>query len=1366
MFSIPTLSDLPIEAKYDNIFKPCTAISPSAKPKSLLPSEKQDELFKSIILSTGIVGDSIEQYNEWLYYRLPQEIAHDPIILGTFDPINPQAPQYQNRRYNPSILRKLSFLPNNGPFLTFEAPHVKNTNTLLYPAMAYDLKANYTSRVYGKVVVQDVMRDVNDPNFIVTDEKGFPIFLEPYKEGQVLDNVHLFTISAMVRSAICNLHNLSDDERIKVGTCPLDPGGYYIRNGVDWTVITTEIIAQNKPVLTLDQHRKTTGMNQILRIISKTPYISYLTIIRRNEKSIIELVLNSFSYNAGLTVKEKSQFMQGLNLFAAFMFISPYIQIRDYRDHILSFINPQYKAHLSNILAITENAYLNEFGRYGGDDLRNQLTEKLTKIRSNTYDGKRQNKDSFIQEKLKDINDFANEPVEIRYQILHNEFMENLFPQNTTPLGKIHMLSFTVARYLELLGGFRQLDNRDSWENKKMATLTFQTEKVVYGSWKVQLNAFAAELAGKNIADKSAADLLKMGNFKKNVPDVLERHFTSSIFNANSWASTARSSSKGENLAQMLSRDNLVDTIAHLSRTWASGSGMGKSMQPRNVQASQVCFIDLDETPESDQLGLVKHRTTLCRFSGYIPPQEIYQMIIEMLSGGISTSEGSVEVSTIPETSNVSQASQTSQINPSSTRKTYLPLSDERKPRTHPDAIIIEGMFIGFHNGPELYELIRSKIRTIPRMKYLGLVYVPNERVLHILIDMGRPAAPFLIVNPETRNLVIDEKDLWKAGLNELIRQGALEYLGPWELSFKFVATSIEQLKERKEGLKKMEDELIVLRQKMDYALIRERGDGSGMGAASLGVDSLNNNEIIPSEAISDEAISNETLPDESTLNTYADYETLKTEFLRLQAYYKKQIFFTHAIVHPLGLVSPTISLIPYGNFNQGPRRTLAGKHTRQSIGLRSSIISGGNSLMRVSQSSTVPIVQTLPYKIYGLDKIPGGENMIIAIMTYGGANMEDGIIVNRAYLERGGMMSTVYETVTIKATGTASDVKGQSTKFETPIKDKNKPLQVYANLDEDGIIKINSRVREGDCLAGIIKTNIKGNQVERKDASYYAKKNEIGIVDNIVRNYNLESKIGTVTIRLRYTATSQVGDKTADRHAQKTTITKILDPADMPYFADGSSPAMLFSPFAIPSRMTMGKLWETIAGIYGIYMGETINASAFGEYDFDKMMLTLSLFGVNSKGNRKMFNPITGAEMECEIFAGPNYQQVLHHLVRLKEQVANASSFNAVNREATTGLRFGEMESQATASSGASRLRWWIMTMQSNPMSQVTCLKCGQAAIAGDVHNVYKCHLCGNVNPEGFGLSTYSASVDIMRLTMSGVGIKMALKYGDVLNV
>ena len=118
----------------------------------------------------------------------------------------------------------------------------------------------------------------------------------------------------------------------------------------------------------------------------------------------------------------------------------------------------------------------------------------------------------------------------------------------------------------------------------------------------------------------------------------------------------------------------------------------------------------------------------------------------------------------------------------------------------------------------------------------------------------------------------------------------------------------------------------------------------------------------------------------------------------------------THLEISPLSMLGLATSLVPYGNFNQSTRLNAGSKNQKQAIGFYAS-----NFAVRLDMDVNIlhypqrPIVQSDMHDVWDYDKHPAGQNVVVAIMSYKGYNMEDAIIINRASLDRGFGRSTYF---------------------------------------------------------------------------------------------------------------------------------------------------------------------------------------------------------------------------------------------------------------------------------------------------------------------------------------------------------------------
>ena len=90
-----------------------------------------------------------------------------------------------------------------------------------------------------------------------------------------------------------------------------------------------------------------------------------------------------------------------------------------------------------------------------------------------------------------------------------------------------------------------------------------------------------------------------------------------------------------------------------------------------------------------------------------------------------------------------------------------------------------------------------------------------------------------------------------------------------------------------------------------------------------------------------------------------------------------------------------------------------------------------------------------------------------------------------------------------------------------------------------------------------------------------YIKKGQLGYVDKAFISDEEGRRLAK--IRIREERIPAISLKFCSRCGQKGTIGNIIPESDMPFTKDGLRPDIIINPHAIPSRMTIGQLIETI---------------------------------------------------------------------------------------------------------------------------------------------------------------------------------------------
>ena len=210
------------------------------------------------------------------------------------------------------------------------------------------------------------------------------------------------------------------------------------------------------------------------------------------------------------------------------------------------------------------------------------------------------------------------------------------------------------------------------------------------------------------------------------------------------------------------------------------------------------------------------------------------------------------------------------------------------------------------------------------------------------------------------------------------------------------------------------------------------------------------------------------------------------------------------------------------------------------------------------------------------------------------------------------------------------------------------------------------------------------------------------------------------IKILLRDTRCPEIGDKFSSRHGQKGVCGLIVQQEDMPFSDLGICPDIIMNPHGFPSRMTVGKLIELLAGKAGVLDGQFHYGTAFGGDKVADVSADLIRNGFNYAGKDYVTSGITGEPLQAYIYFGPVYYQKLKHMVLDKMHARSRGPRAVLTRQPTEGrsrdggLRLGEMERDCLIGYGASLLLLERLMISSDIFEVDVCGQCGLLGYSG----------------------------------------------------
>jgi DNA-directed RNA polymerase II subunit RPB2 len=495
----------------------------------------------------------------------------------------------------------------------------------------------------------------------------------------------------------------------------------------------------------------------------------------------------------------------------------------------------------------------------------------------------------------------------------------------------------------------------------------------------------------------------------------------------------------------------------------------------------------------------------------------------------------------------------------------------------------------------------------------------------------------------------------------------------------------------------------------------------------------------------------------------------------------KKNKYYTHVEIDPSLILGVMGNLIIYPQHNPVTRNSFSCGQSKQAVSMYHT-----NYQMRIDKMGVVlnygqiPLIKSRYLEYINNEEIPYGVNAIVAIMCYTGYNVEDAILINEGAIQRGIFRTTYYSMY--EAREESSKVSGMVNSRFANIEKNNvvkiKPGYDYSLLDDHGMIKENTPLNDKIVLIGKITSDME-NKDRFIDDSVKPKKGQLGFVDKSFITQG-EEGFNIAKVRIREERIPAIGDKMASRSGQKGTLGLIIPEEDMPFTADGIRPDLIINPHAIPSRMTIGQIVESLFGKVCTSYGAFGDCTAFQVKgsNYSTYAPFLVKAGFNSTGNQILYNGMNGEQIQSDIYIGPTYYMRLKHMVKDKINYratgprTNLTRQTVQGRANDGGLRIGEMERDGVLAHGMSYFLNESFMIRGDEYYMAVCNKTGAIAIYNEVKNLFLSPFADgpvkfHTNPDGSmniqNVSKFGRSFSVIRIPYS---FKLLIQELQTMNI
>lgn len=480
----------------------------------------------------------IESFDHFINYRLQKTIEEEPEIR-----IKLGKDEYYHVQFGQVFVDRPYILDEN------------RTVRYITPKEARLRELTYSSIVSVDVVASHLRwSGESDSQPVVLSEKTY-------------HRLPICRMPMMVMSCMCNIREMSKEQREREGECRFDLGGYFIIRGKERVIIAQERINYN---------------------------IVYLFEPKQNSKSIVNAEIRSMSDETGHSVFVQMKLLVDYKL----VMNIPYIT----HDIPLGCVFRAYGCSMEDMHHLTRNLQAS---------VKCKMVHHYLMYDYLMYDSQ-EDACRFICQHVS-YNITKERRQKYVNQILYNEIFPHLGITSTT-LQKILFVGHMLNRIVDVFTGKCRMDDRDHINNKRIETSGVLIGDLFRTLYKRMIRSIEPHLVKR-----------------PDISIILTRTNSITLglkhcFSTGNWG-IPKSNYIRTGVSQVLSRLTFNSTLSHLRRCLIPIGKEGKNTKIRQVHPSQIGYICAHETPEGHSAGIVKNFSVSCKVTIGLCPIVIRQII-------------------------------------------------------------------------------------------------------------------------------------------------------------------------------------------------------------------------------------------------------------------------------------------------------------------------------------------------------------------------------------------------------------------------------------------------------------------------------------------------------------------------------------------------------------------------------------------------------------------------------------------------------------------------------------------------------------------------------------------------------------------